>query len=258
MAGITSNLGLKWESTGHNIEHMFGLPVPEGNSRSSSAPGEMPDDERRRLAAAHDRRIGELGAHINAAMAEVLLELAEFVALEGWNEHGAKTPEDWVVWRLGVTIGDARAHVRIARRLDEIPKIAAAFRKGELSYWQVRAMVPVATPEIEENLLNIARYSTASQLQRIVRAYKGCLDRIELENSNDRHRKRSLNYFFDGDGFLVLHGRLDAEQGKVLIEALERAERSLRDDLLKEGNDDEVPTAEQIAADALVEVAHNA
>lgn len=239
---------------------MFGNSSFESDDYSPEAGAHtyLPEDDRRRLVAAHDRRIGELGAHINAAMAEVLLELGEFVALEGWNDHGAKTPEDWVVWRLGVTIGDARAHVRIARRLKEVPKIGAAFGKGELSYWQVRAMMPVATPEIEENLLNIARHSSASQLQRIVRAYKGCLDRVELENANDRHRKRSLNYFFDDDGFLVLRGRLEPEQGRVLVEALERAERSLRDDLPKEGIEDEFPTFEQLAADALVEVAHNA
>ena len=224
----------------------------------SSGPVDLPEGTRRRRVAKHDRRIGELGAHINAAMAEVLLEIGGFLDLEGWGDHGAKTAEDWVVWRLGVTIGDARAHVRIARRLKELPKITAAFGKGQLSYWQVRAMVPVATPEIEDSLLNIARYSTASQLQRIVRAYKGCLDRIELENANDRHRKRSLRYFFDADGFLVVHGHLDPEQGKVLVEALDRAERSLRDELPKDGNDDEIPTSEQFSADALVEVAKSA
>lgn len=237
---------------------MFDSPGLESREHSSSAPSGLADDDRRRLAATHDRRIGELGGHINAAMAEMLLELGEFIVLEGWGEQGAKTAEDWVVWRLGVTIGDARAHVRIARRLKEVPKIAEAFRKGELSYWQVRAMVPVATPAIEDNLLNIARYSTASQLQRIVRAYKGCLDRIELENANDRHRKRSLRYFFDDDGFLVLHGHFDPERGKILIEALDLAERSLRDELPEEDVDNEAPTAEQLAADALVEVAHNA
>ena len=237
---------------------MFGSPRYASDECLSTAPRDMPEPERRARVARHDRRIGELGAHINAAMAEALLELGEFLGLDGWGDHGAKTPEDWVVWRLGVTMGDARAHVRIARRLQEVPKIAASFGKGELSYWQVRAMIPVATPEIEDDLLNIARYSTASQLQRIVGAYKGCLDRIELENANERHRQRSLHYFFDGDGFLVVRGRLSPEDGRLLVEALEAAKRSLRDEMPEKGNDAEVPTGEQISADALTEVARNA
>jgi hypothetical protein len=237
---------------------MFGMTAFDPDRYASTAPPDMPEPVRRRLVAQHDRRIGELGSHINAAMAEVLLQLGEFLRLDGWFDHGAKTPEDWVVWRLGVTASDARHHVRVARRLNEVPKIAEAFGKGELSYWQVRAMIPVATQEIEDDLLNMARYSTASQLQRIIRAYKGCLDRIELEHANERHRYRSLSCFFDGDGFLVVRGHLDPEQGKVLVEALERAERSLRDELPKEGNDDEIPTSAQLAADALVEVAHEA
>jgi len=216
---------------------------------------DLPEPERRARLVDHDRRIGELGSHVNAAMAEIMLELSEFLGLGGWFEDGAKTPEDWVAWRLGITTSDARSHVRIARRLKEVPAIAEAFGKGELSYWQVRAMIPIATPEIQDELLNLARYSTAPQLQRIVRAYKGCLDRAELEHANERHRYRSLRYFFDADGFFVVRGQLSPEDGAILLEALETAQRSLRTDLPEKGNDDEVPTTDQLAADALVEVA---
>ncbi len=244
---------MRWGKAGHNIEHMFASREPE--SQDLAVRDDLPEPVRKKRARDHDRRIGELGSHVNAAMAEVLLELGEFIALDGWHDDGAKTPEDWVVWRLGVTPSDARSHVRIARRLNELPTIAASFRKGELSYWQVRAMMPVATPEIEGELLNIARYSTAGQLQRIVRAYKGCLDRAELEHAQERHRHRSLNYFFDNDGFLVVRGRLSPEDGAILAEALNEAERSLRAEMPKTGASGEVPTAEQISADALVEVA---
>lgn len=238
----------------HSIEHMFALG--DGPAAADHTPDEMlPEPERRARATAHDRRIGELGSHVNAAMAEVLLELAEFLTLGGWFDQGAQTPEEWVAWRLGVTPSDARYHVRIARRLNELPAITGAFRKGELSYWQVRALMPVATPEIEDELLNIARYTTAGQLQRIVRAYKGCLDRAELEHANDRHRRRSLSYFFDDEGFFIVRGQLSPEDGVVLMEALDTAERSLREEMPKSGPDGEVPTTEQLAADALVEIA---
>ena len=51
------------------------------------------------------------------------------------------------------------------------------------------------------------------------------LDRIELENSNDRHRKRSLNYFFDGDGFLDV---CDALSGTARVKSTQGMSSSSR------------------------------
>ena len=212
--------------------------------------------DRRRKVAEADRAIGETASHINAAMAKLLTELGSFLETEGWGDHGAKSPEEWVGWRLGVTPGDARHHVRIAQRLEELPQIAASFRRGELSYWQVKAIVPVATPEVESQLLEMARYSTAGQLARLARAYKSCLDRAELELTQQRHLHRSLDYYFDDDGFLNLRGRLTPDEGAILVAALRAAEDSLFDELPDDGRDR--PSPDQIRADALGEVARAA
>lgn len=222
-----------------------GLPEPE-----------IDEAKRRKRIATADRRIGEKASHINAAYAGLMAEIAEMDRLRGWAHHGAKSLEEWITWRIGVTPAEARHHVRVARKLGDLPDIFRAFRRGELSYWQVRTIVPVATPEVEDQLLNIARYSTAGQLQRIARAFKACLDRDELELSNERHTYRSLRYHFDEDGFLQIHGRLTPEQGAVLKAALESAEQSLRDELHAAGGED--LSGEQLRADALVEVARDA
>lgn len=212
------------------------------------------EPDRKRWVAESDRAIGETASNINAAMAQMLAQVGDFIEADGWADHGAKTPEEWVGWRLGVTPGDARHHVRIARRLRELPLISASFGRGELSYWQIRAIVPVASPEVEAELLKMARYSTAGQLARLARAYKSCLDRAELELSNDRHRARSLHYYFDDDGFLEIHGRLTPEDGAVLVAALEKAEESVRAEVSNDPGEDPI-TSEQRRADALVEVA---
>jgi hypothetical protein len=102
----------------------------------------------------------------------------------------------------------------------------------------------------------MARHSTAGQLQRLARAFKSCLDRAELELTNDRHQARCLNYHFDDDGFLQLSGRLTPDEGAVFVAALDAAERSLWEDLPKDPS--QRPTTEQIRADALVEVARAA
>jgi hypothetical protein len=48
--------------------------------------------------------------------------------------------------------------------------IHEAFACGELSYAKVRALTRVAEPENDEELLELARCMTASQLERAVRA----------------------------------------------------------------------------------------
>ena len=216
----------------------------------------LEEAERRRRVAAVDRAIGEAGSHINAAMARLISDIASFDELEGWGDHGAKSLAEWVAWRLGVTPADARHHVRVARKLRELPQISAAFGRGELSYWQVKVMVPCATPEVEAEFLNMARYTTAGQLQRVMRAYKGCLDRAEAELAEQRHKQRALHYYFDEDGFLRITGKLSPEEGRILVTALEAAEKALRDEL-----DDETikyTSVEQLCADALSEVARAA
>ena len=65
------------------------------------------------------------------------------------------------------------AAVRVARLLAELPRIRATFERGELCYSQVRALTRMATRETEQNLLELARYVTAGQLEVVVRAATG-------------------------------------------------------------------------------------
>jgi hypothetical protein len=108
--------------------------------------------------------IAELSAHIDAATHRFLTLIARFDELEGWGEHGARTCAHWLSWRVGLELGAAREHVRVARALRELPQIDDALRNGRVSYSKVRALTRVATPESEGHLLAMARASTASQL----------------------------------------------------------------------------------------------
>ena len=56
----------------------------------------------------------------------------------------------------------------MARALLEYPATADSFCRGELSYSKVRAITRVVTPGTEAQLLELAPYATASQLERIV------------------------------------------------------------------------------------------
>lgn len=121
----------------------------------------------------------------------------------------------------------AREHVRVAHRLQELPLIRAAFAEGQLSYSKVRALTRVENVEREQDLLNLARHATASQLERLVRAYRGAVA-IEQVARGERPG-RWLTWSHDDDGSLMLRGRLPAEEGALVVAALEAARDRLRE-----------------------------
>ncbi|MFL5839253.1 MAG: DUF222 domain-containing protein, partial [Thermoleophilaceae bacterium] len=119
--------------------------------------------------------ITTLASHISAATARWLDLLVEFDARCGWSTSGAKSLAHWVSYMCSMSPAAAREHVRVARRLRELPQTAAAFARGELSYSKVRAITRVEELERESELLPLARAASASQLERIVRGYRSCL-----------------------------------------------------------------------------------
>jgi Domain of unknown function (DUF222)/HNH endonuclease len=169
--------------------------------------------------------IASLAAHLNAATARWLTLVAEFDERGGWGREGCKTCAHWVSWRCAVSPGVAREHVRVARRLRDLPAVAAAFARGELSYSKVRAITRVEEIDDEEELIALARNATAAQLDRVVRGYRSVL-RVEAD-ADRAYEERSLTWYWDDDGTVVLRGRLPAEQGALLVEALEAARDAL-------------------------------
>ena len=117
--------------------------------------------------------IAELGAHIDAAEHRFLTCLREFDRREGWFKQGCKSAAHWLSWRLGMSLRVAHEKVRMARALENLPQIDQAFSKGEVSYSKVRAMTRVATPDTDAALLEVARYTTGADLERVCRVYRG-------------------------------------------------------------------------------------
>jgi len=169
-----------------------------------------------------EREITSLAAQIHAATCRWLCLVAEYDAREGWASWGCQSCAHWVAWQCGITPGVAREHVRVARRLVELPLIRAAFAEGELSYSKVRALTRVENVEREQELLDLARHATASQLERLVRAYRGVVaaERIAAGGRPERW----LSFDHADDGSLLLRGRLPAEEGALVMAALEAAQ----------------------------------
>ena len=193
-------------------------------------------------------RITTLAAHLSAATARWLALIGEFDVREGWAESGCKSSAAWLSWSCGIAPLTAREHVRVARRLRELPLTAGAFSRGELSYSKVRALTRVQEVEDERELVSLARHATASQLERIVRGYRSVLA-VE-EDAERAYAERSLTWSWEDDGTLVLRGRLPGEHGALLVAALEAARETLGPPRLEAAPQPAFAAASAVPADA--------
>jgi len=175
-----------------------------------------------------EREITQLASDIHAATCRWLHLVAEFDRREGWAPWGCRSCAHWVSWRCGVAPVSAREHVRVAHRLDELPLIAQAFARGQLSYSKVRALTRVGDVSSEAELLELARHATAAQLERLVRAYRGA--RAVEQGARGGRPERWLTWSYDDDGSLCLKGRLPGEEGALVVAALESARERLESD----------------------------
>lgn len=179
-----------------------------------------------------ETKITTLAGHINAAEYRFSMLLAEFHEKRGWQGEGIRSLAHWLNWRCGMSLMMAREKVRVARSLGNLPQIETAFRKGEISYSKVRAMTRVATPENEALLLQVAQNGTASHIEKLVRRYRGYRQSskpMEGEEDLSWRAEKKLNWRHDEDGSLVFSGRLPAEEGAVVVKAIEK----IMDDLYK-------------------------
>jgi Domain of unknown function (DUF222)/HNH endonuclease len=197
-----------------------------------------------------EREIAHQAAHINAATCRWLLLVGEFDRREGWAEWGCRSCTHWLSYRCGLSPAAAREQVRVARLLDGLPELRETFAAGELCYSQVRALTRVATAETEGHLIMIARHASAAQLERIVRAYRGV---VSYMLGQPDHERRYVRCDHDDDGALLLRARLPAEEGVLVMAALEAGRDALRDARTHCGGpapgNGAAPTAEQ-GADA--------
>src|SRR5262245_25978106 len=167
-------------------------------------------------------QIAELAAHLDAATARLLDLIREFDARGGWG-NGFASCAHWLTWRVGLALGAAREHVRVARALGSLPRLREALVRGELSYSKVRALTRVATPETEERLLAVGHAGTAEHVEMIVRGWRR-VDRIaEAREAQRQYDARSLHVYPDEDGTVRIRGRLTPEVGALLVQALAAA-----------------------------------
>lgn len=110
--------------------------------------------------------------------------------------------------------------------------IRERFEPGDLSYSQVRALTRVATSENESLMLHWVQRSTAAQLERIVSAMRRCGGDVtasarSADSAGRAVPERKLDTWADDERVLNLRARLPADEGAVLMKALEIAREQL-------------------------------
>ncbi len=202
-------------------------PVEYGATPSPDVPDAAPAlDEDDAIEALGDE-IAVLAAHIHAATHQLLVLIADFDACLGWERDGHRSCAHWLAFRTGFDLGTAREKVRTARALVDLPATSACMERGELSFSQVRALTRIATPENEEDLLELARGCTTAQLERIVRGWRPGSRKDEATRERERHETRTFSVFPDEDGMYRVKGRIEPEVAAVLMRAIEAASDAL-------------------------------
>src|SRR6185295_2027215 len=167
--------------------------------------------------------IAELAAHLDAATHRLLTLIRRFDDAGGWANQGACSCAHWLSWRIGLELGAAREHVRVARAIADLPRVDEALRRGLVSYSKVRALTRVATPATEAALLEMARASTASQLERICRGYRTALRNAAGERPEDEAERRWVRERETDAGLVRFEMQLRPDEAAVVRRALEAA-----------------------------------
>jgi hypothetical protein len=181
---------------------------------------ERPGDLKRAAMRAVGDQIAEEAAHFDAAMHRLLTHIREFDAGGGWGYAGAQSCAHWLSWRMGWSLGTGREHVRVGRRMGELPRVDEALRQGKLSYSKVRAITRVATSATEEMLVEFAAVSTGAQLETICRKLRS-VQRLSSKKAREVDEDRRVTRRDLDDGMVRIEVTLRPEEAAMVMAAIE-------------------------------------
>jgi len=183
------------------------------------------------LADLPDARLEEDFAEIQRAVelleAERLRRLAE-IDHRGLHERdGFFSAASWLVSSHKVAWGNARAELRIARALRDMPRSLTALQEGEVSMSAIKVLAaarqtdPSAFDRAEPQLLEAARVHAIGDLQRVVGFWRQQVDHAhDLRGDDAARARRRLHASATYLGMVRVDGDLDPETGEALLTPL--------------------------------------
>ena len=137
--------------------------------------------------------------HLAAAECRWLLFVAEFDRREGWMAWGCRGCTQWLSWRCGIDARTARDKLRVAHGLALFPRVREAFSTGRLSYTKARALIRVASPDTEEELVGMALHATGAHVESISRGYLRVARAEDRANGIDPARGGRVDFVGDDE-----------------------------------------------------------
>lgn len=134
-----------------------------------------------------DDGIGQLHGVVCAGRRQLLSMIAAFDRRDGWRSAGQTSTESYLVARLGVSRRTAHRLVRVARALESLPVVAAAYERGELCDEAVEHAVDLATPDTDAAVAAMAVGATVAELERLALEAR----RVARQEAEARHHRRT-------------------------------------------------------------------
>jgi 5-methylcytosine-specific restriction protein A len=149
----------------------------------------------------------------------------------------------------------AAAHVKRARKLEQLPATTRAFADGAISRRHAQVIANAFTPEreaalseVEPILAQTAKHVVPKELLRVVRYTTDALDGDDGAAADAaEHASRALHISTTLGGIAVLDGRLAADQAEIVMTAID-------EEIDRARNVNETRNPAQRRADALVSI----
>lgn len=172
-------------------------------------------------------RLDALERTIRATEAERARCLAELERRGLHKRDGQLSAAAWLATRHGMAQAAAEGRVRVARALAEMPGVAEALSRAEISTAAADALVrareaePDAFARSEEVLVESARSLPHRQLRAALDRWRQQVDaETAARDEAARHTRRRFTPVVGLDGMVRAEGELDPENGQYLITAL--------------------------------------
>jgi hypothetical protein len=173
---------------------------------------------------------------VEARLAAVKARVAsEFDVRRVWAVDGSKSAAAWLARRCRAPIGEARAGLRLARRLRTMPATLGALSDGEIGVAQAHRLASlnvrptdVAFQEAEESLVGLARELCWPDFCRAVAYWRqlAAPDDVEADAASDEALRRAhLSEGLRGTG--ILDAQLTPVGRSIVGNALEAIDREL-------------------------------
>lgn len=168
-----------------------------------------------------------------------ILECERF---DRFTRDGHRGFAEWLGAKLRISEWEARRRINAAHVLPALPRVDAAFERGDLTLQKVVELCRFVTPENESQLLPWA----IRVKPRTIKHKADVETRKQRKEILEIDRSRFLHYWWMEDGRLGLEGAFPPDQGGVIAKAIDRlAQRT--PDIVE--HDDVIPTPADAALD---------